>query len=61
MDRILALQRLTFTSSFPGFEPSLFEETVIMSTVSGICATCSSGLAQPSQTQPHEAMSHLFC
>lgn len=44
MNRILALQRLTCTSSLPGFESTSFEETFLMSTVSGICGVCSNGL-----------------
>lgn len=51
MDRILALQRLSYDLSLPGFELAHFEETFLMSTVSGICTTaCSNALTPASRT-----------
>ena len=49
MDRILALQRLTYTPSLPEFQSIRFEETLLISSVSGICTACSNGLAQAAQ------------
>jgi hypothetical protein len=54
MNRVLALQRLTCTSPQNGFEEAfsketLFEETFMMSSASGICAPqCSTGMAAAS-------------
>ena len=51
MNRVLALQRLDRTSSLPGFELIQFEETLLISSVSGICTTTgSNGLAPASRT-----------
>ncbi len=57
MNHILALQRLTYAPPQNGFEEiflkeTLFEETFLMSSASGICAPqCSTGLAVASRAQ----------
>jgi len=57
MNHVLALQRLTCASPHNGFEEAfaketLFEETFLMSSASGICAPptqCSTGIAAAAQ------------
>lgn len=52
MNHILALQKLSYPSPLPAFgdclpTEALVEETALISSASGICGICSSGLAAP--------------